>query len=150
MTPEFDVVRAAPEHLDAVATLFDGYRSFYGQESDVTGARDFLSGRMKRDESVIFLALNGAVGLGFTQLYPMFSSVSMKRLWVLNDLFVAPEARGRGVAAALLEHAREFARKTGASEMQLATAADNLPAQRLYERLGWKRDDDFYHYAFVL
>jgi GNAT superfamily N-acetyltransferase len=150
MTPDLDIVRATPEHLDAAVTLFDGYRSFYGQESNPAGARDFLSERMEREESVLFLALDGESGLGLTQLYPSFSSVSMKHLWILNDLFVAPEARGRGVAVALMERVREFAGATGALGLKLATATDNLPAQRLYERLGWKRDEDFYHYVLNL
>ena len=99
---------------------------------------------------MLFLALDGESGIGFTQLYKSFSSVSMGRLWVLNDLFVAPEARRRGVAVVLMEHAREFAAATGALGLELATATDNLTAQRLYEKLGWKRDDDFYHYALDL
>ena len=98
----------------------------------------------------MFLALEGTEGLGFAQLYPSFSSVSMKRLWILNDLFVAPEARRRGVAAALLEEARRLAVETRAEGLELATATENLPAQRLYERLGWERDDAFHHYFLSL
>ena len=150
MTPKLDIVRATPEHLDMVVPLFDGYRRFYGQERNPAGARDFLLERMQRGESGLFLALDDGVGIGFTQLYPSFSSVSMGRLWVLNDLFVAPESRGRGVAAALMEHARRFAAATGARGLKLATATDNLPAQHLYEKLGWKRDEDFYYYALDL
>ena len=150
MTPKLDIVQATPGHLDMVVPLFDGYRRFYDQKSDLAGARAFLLGRMERDESGLFLALDDEVGIGFTQLYPSFSSVSMGRLWVLNDLFVAPEFRGRGVATALMERAREFAGSTGASRLELATAVDNLPAQRLYERLGWRRKNGFYDYALDL
>ncbi|CAA9431073.1 MAG: hypothetical protein AVDCRST_MAG37-607 [uncultured Rubrobacteraceae bacterium] len=63
-----------------------------------------------------------------------------------NDLFVTPEARGRGFGAALLAETRRFAAETGAKGLTLVTAVDNLPAQRLYERMGWKRDETFYHY----
>jgi GNAT superfamily N-acetyltransferase len=142
----FEVVRATQEHLDLSAPLFDGYRQFYGQRQDLRGARNFLSERMKEGESVLFLAVEGKEGLGFTQLYPSFSSVSMERLWILNDLFVAPGARRRGVAAALLEEARQLAVGTGARGLELATATDNVSAQRLYESLGWQRDDAFHHY----
>lgn len=98
----------------------------------------------------MFLAIEGTEGLGFAQLYPSFSSVSMKRLWILNDLFVAPASRRRGVAAALLEETRRLAVETRAKGLELATATENLSAQRLYENLGWKRDDAFRHYSLSL
>ena len=147
---DFEVVRASAAHVDLAVPLFDGYRRFYGQPRDPEGARGFLQERTARGESALFLALEGTEGLGFAQLYPSFSSVSMKRLWILNDLFVAPEARRRGVAAALLEEARRLAVETRAKGLELATATENLPAQRLYERLGWERDDAFHHYFLSL
>lgn len=147
---DFDIVRATLEHLDVATKLFGAYRIFYEQTSDLPGARAFLQERMERDESVLFIAMDGDTGLGFTQLYPLFSSVSMGSLWLLNDLYVAPEARKRGVGAALLERAREFARETGTVGLELSTAKDNFSAQRLYEKLGWKRDEDYYHYALDL
>ena len=142
------VIRAGGEQLDALAPLFDGYRQFYQQESDLEGARGFLKARLEKGESVIFLALDAAEGkaLGFTQLYPMFSSVSMEPMWILNDLFVTPPGRKRGVGEALMQAAFEFARASGAKGMQLETAVDNHPAQRLYERLGWTRETNFYTY----
>jgi GNAT superfamily N-acetyltransferase len=140
------ITRAALDHLDILTPLFDGYRQFYQQPSDLAGARQFLSERLSKNESVIFLALDGDTGLGFTQLYPSFSSVSMKRLWILNDLFVAPEARKRGVGEALMERARQFAIETGAKGLMLETAIDNYTAQRLYERMGWQRENDSYVY----
>jgi GNAT superfamily N-acetyltransferase len=130
--------------------LFDGYRRFYGQPRDPEGARGFLLERTTKEESALFLALEGTEGPGFAQLYPSFFSVSLKRLWILNDLFVAPEARRRGVAAALLGEARRLAVETRAKGLELATATDNLPAQRLYEKLGWRRDGAFHHYSLGL
>jgi GNAT superfamily N-acetyltransferase len=148
--PPFIVERAAIGHLPLVARLFDGYRVFYGQSADLPLAEAFLRERLERDESVIFVALAGGEGLGFTQLYPLFSSVSARRLWLLNDLFVAPAARRRGVAEALLLRARQFGAETGARRLELATAVDNHTAQRLYERLGWQRDTAFLHYDLPL
>ena len=144
---DFEVVKASLEHLGPATLLFDAYRRFYGQPSDPEGSRNFLSERMAREESVLFLVLDGSRGLGFAQLYPSFSSVSMKGLWILNDLFVTPGARGRGVGTALLAEATRLAAKTRAKGLELATATDNLPAQRLYEGLGWKRDKIFHHYS---
>lgn len=144
MTPS--IVRATLDHLDLLVPLFDGYRQFYQQPSNPAGARQFLKDRLVRHESVIFLALQDDVGVGFTQLYPSFSSTSMQRLWILNDLFVAPAGRRAGIGEALLERARQFAVENGAKGLMLETAVTNTTAQKLYERLGWVRDTEFYVY----
>lgn len=144
--------RATLADLDALAPLFDAYRVFYRQASDPEGARAFLEVRFERDESEVFLARNATDdrALGFTQLYPSFSSVSMRRMWILNDLFVLPEARNRGVARALMNAAREFGRTTGSIRLSLETAADNRPAQALYESLGYRSDAGTQYYSLPL
>ena len=144
--PEVRSVRAELDDLDALVPLFDAYRRFYGQPSDLMSARTFLADRFKRGESVIFLAVVDGAIVGFTQLYPSFSSVSMKRLWVLNDLFVTPDARKSGAGRALLERAERWAAETGAKGLTLSTQITNLGAQRLYEACGWTKDDEFLHY----
>ncbi len=144
------IVRATAKDGDRVAPLFDAYRRFYKQKTDLSAARAFIGDRLKREESVIFLALTGGKAVGFVQLYPCFSSTAMKRMWILNDLFVAPEARRGGAAKALMERARQWAIETKADSLWLETAVDNHPAQRLYESLGWKRDNDFYRYLMPL
>lgn len=152
----FDIVEVRLGDLELVVPLFDAYRQFYRQESDPAGAREFLRGLAESKGSVIFLALEveaeeggGRKPLGFTQLFPSQSSVSMKPLWILNDLFVAPEARRRGVARALMERARRYARATGAKGLVLETEKHNHQAKRLYESLGWKLGDtDHYELVF--
>ena len=144
--PEVRTVRAELDDLDALVPLFEGYREFYGQRSDPDGARAFLAERFKRGESVIFLAVVDGAIVGFTQLYPLFSSVSMKRLWLLNDLFVSADARKSGAGRALLERAERWAAETGAKGLTLSTQITNASAQRLYEACGWTRDDEFVHY----
>jgi len=141
-------VRQATIHdLDLVAPLFDAYRVFYGQPTDIARATQFLRERFQHHDSVVLLAMDGdGEGAGFVQLYPMFSSVRTSRMYLLNDLFVAPSARRRGVAAALMREAMDFARAVGASGMTLATAHANVSAQRLYESMGWKRDEEFREY----
>ncbi|MDP8979573.1 MAG: GNAT family N-acetyltransferase [Acidobacteriota bacterium] len=141
-----DILEASAEHLDALVPLFDSYRVFYRQPSDPTGARRFLAERIAGRESRIFLALVDSKPAGFVQLYPSFSSASMQRLWILNDLYVASDARRQGVGQALLERARQLAEETGAKGLTLSTETGNTTAQRLYESLGWKRDEDFLHY----
>ena len=140
------VRRAMLADLDALATLFDRYRQFYRQAPDLAGATAFLRERLERGESVVLLAEHGAEALGFTQLYPSFSSVSMARIFVLNDLFVAESARRHGVGEKLLDAAVQHARDAGAVRLTLSTAIDNVAAQALYESAGWKRDDRFYVY----
>jgi ribosomal protein S18 acetylase RimI-like enzyme len=151
MSDSIAITRATLSDLDALTPLFDGYRVFYGKPSDPATARAFLRERLSNDESVIFLARDAdGSALGFTQLYPCFSSVSARRLWILNDLFVALDARRRGVARALLERAREHGQETGVVRLILQTAHDNTQAQALYESLGWVRQGGMYEYALEL
>lgn len=148
MTP-ITVKAATLADVDLIAPLFDGYRQFYRQPSDLEAARAFVAERLTNNESVILLAYDHEA-LGFTQLYPSFSSVSLRRLWILNDLFVAATARQRGVGAALLESARQWAISTNAKGLVLETEITNQTAQRLYESLGWQRETDTYHYALLV
>ena len=147
---ELRIVQVSLQHLDALTPLFDAYRVFYGQASDPGEARAFLRARLSRLESIIFLAFQEDEPGGFTQLYPSFSSASLGRVWILNDLFVTPELRGQGVAEALLKRAATFAEKAGALRLSLATGVENKTARRLYERTGWRREDDFYHYSLKI
>lgn len=143
------IIEAGLEHLDMLVPLFDAYRQFYQQPSDLENARHYLTARLEAEEAIIFIAVRGSAdgvtGVGFSLLYPMFSSVSMRRVWILNDLYVAPEGRRGGVATDLIEYARQYAIETEARGLELATAPDNAAAQALYESLGWERDT-FYHY----
>jgi len=144
---EIRIVRAGRNELDDLAPLFDGYRQFYRQRSDLAAAREFLRERIERAESVIYAAYAGSPeAAGFTQLYPSFSSCLLKQLWILNDLFVRSDIRRGGVGRALLERARQHAVETGAKGLVLNTAVTNKPAQTLYESCGWKRDDEFLQY----
>jgi ribosomal protein S18 acetylase RimI-like enzyme len=137
-------IQAGLEHLDVLAALFDAYRQFYGQETNLPGAKQFLEARLRGRDSVVFVAVEEAApatGLGFVQLYPSFSSVGMTAIWILNDLYVAPEARRKGVGQSLLAAACELARSTGASRIRLSTAKDNEAAKALYAATGYRRID---------
>ena len=142
-----NVIVAEPEHAPSVARLFDMYRVFYEQPSDPDGALAFVASRLEFRDSVVLCVVEGDDMLGFTQLYPSFTSVGMKPIWILNDLFVDPDARRRGVATLLLQAAREHARKTGAAKLTLETAVTNSGAQALYEAEGWTRDDEYCTYS---
>jgi len=145
-----EVFQARLEHLAAVSQLFDQYRVFYSSPSDLETARRFLQDRFHKRDSIIFVASNNGHIVGFTQLYPSFSSVSMKRIWILNDLFVEQACRKQGVAKLLLSTAEDFARQTGAIRISLATQASNIVAQSLYESLGYCKDEEFHHYSLKL
>lgn len=144
MTPE--IRRATVADLGALAPLFHAYRAFYGRAGDEAAAERYLEGRLAAGDAVVLLARLDGNAVGFTLLYPTFSSVRLAPLWLLNDLFVAPEARRAGLGAALLRAAEEAARAAGAGGLFLRTARDNLPAQALYESLGWTRDGAFWRY----
>ncbi|MDI1254444.1 GNAT family N-acetyltransferase [Thermomonas sp.] len=141
--------RAGPADLDALVPLFDAYRQFYGQPPDVERARDWLRSRLRFGESVVFVAMRGTAMVGFTQLYPMYSSVRTARSWILNDLFVDATVRRSGVGHALLEAAAQFAREDGAMGISLETTQDNAAARGLYRAAGWNEDaTQWYSLAF--
>ena len=149
MSTQISIERAELCHIAEIAPLFDAYRRFYGQVDDPR-ATSFLEERVARDESVVFVARQKGAAIGFCQLYPCFASVSLMRMFVLYDLFVAPEGRRGGVAAELLRAAVDYAAGQGAGQLMLQTGVTNLAAQRLYEREGWVRDNDFYVYEYQL
>lgn len=144
------VITASSDHLQELVPLFDGYRIFYRQDSNQEAAKIFLEERFQKKDSVIFIALDDeGNGLGFTLLYPSFSSVFMQRVYILNDLFVSEKARGQGIGEALIEYAKQFAREMGSKWLTLETAIDN-PAQNLYKRLGWVKDTEVNHYSWEI
>ena len=137
--------------MDRIAPLFDLYRQFYRKPPDLDLARRFLRDRFEHNQSIIFLATSGdGAAAGFAQLFPSFSSASAARILILNDLFVLPEVRRRGVGSQLLAAAAEFGRAMGGVRLTLATEVTNEAAQALYDRAGWKRQTDFYVYNFSL
>ena len=139
---------AALSDLENLTDLFEAYRAFYEKTPDRDDARHFLLNRMIKDESEIFIALEDGAAVGFAQLYPLFSSTRLKRMWLLNDLFVAPEHRGKGISKLLLERAKELARETGACEVMLETAKTNDIGNQLYPSAGFELGTDFnwYHW----
>ncbi|MCF2145170.1 GNAT family N-acetyltransferase [Desmonostoc muscorum LEGE 12446] len=145
-----EVFLANINHLESLSILFDEYRVFYNQVSDIEAAKEFLKERFKNNDSVVFAANENGEIIGFTQLYPSFSSVSMKRVWILNDLYVKESHRQKGVATLLMSAAQEYAKKSGAVRVILATHISNTNAQKLYKSQGYIKDQEFYHYALPL
>lgn len=144
------VRQAVLSDLDALVPLFDGYRQFYGRSKDMDAARAFLLARFNHSESVVFIAHEGDRAVGFTQLYPSFSSISLGRIYVLNDLFVHAQSRRHGVGAQLLNAAIAYAKAVGAVRLTLSTATTNATAQSVYHAGGWVRDEQYYVYNFAV
>ena len=145
------VRQASISDLDVLAPLFDAYRQFYRKASDLNLARRFLLERFEHNESIVFLALRqDGSAVGFTQLFPSFSSVSAAPILILNDLFVRPEARRARVGSLLLATAADFGRACRAVRLTLSTEVTNTAAQLLDETEGWTRQTDFYVYTLAL
>lgn len=136
--------------IPALAKLFDQYRVFYEQKTDIKKSVEFISSRLEKNDSVIFVARENAELVGFTQLYPSFSSVGMKKIWILNDLFVSPQFRRQSIAKSLMQEALNHAKKTGALRIDLATQVSNTLAQNLYESMGYIKNESFHHYSLLV
>ncbi|MBZ4191597.1 GNAT family N-acetyltransferase [Niabella beijingensis] len=136
-----EIRQIRPHEVALVVRLFDQYRVFYKQASDLQRAQQFLETRLNNNESVIFAAFADITGekhpVGFTQLYPTYSSVRTIKNWILNDLFVQDVYRKNGIGEALIRRALHFAIENGAHFLQLETATDNINAQKLYEKIGF-------------
>ncbi|WP_332634949.1 GNAT family N-acetyltransferase [Halalkalibacter flavus] len=145
-----EIYQATIEDLEGVSNLFNLYLVFYQQTSDLEGGKTYIKERLESNDSVIFVVKDKQKYVGFTQLYPTFSSISMKRAWILNDLYVDAEVRKQGTGEMLLHKAKDYAIETGAKSISLSTAPDNYSAQRLYEKNGYVRDSQFYHYELSL
>lgn len=142
----YSVIEVQLIHLTLILPLFNKYRKFYQVEDKPEEAEAFLRDRIEKNESKIFLAMQGDISIGFTQLYPSFSSLSMKRVWILNDLYVDEACRKHGVGKMLLDAAKEFAVQTNSKGLTLSTGIENETAQSLYEKYGFIRNEHFYEY----
>ena len=139
------IIKAELQHIPDLIPLFDGYRMFYKQASDYINAKTFLTARIKNKQSVIYIAYDDENAVGFTQLYPLFSSVTMQPMYVLNDLFIEDNYRNQGIGKLLIDHAKKLCYEGNYKGMAIQTASDN-PAQHLYERLGFEKDPDLHFF----
>jgi ribosomal protein S18 acetylase RimI-like enzyme len=143
------VSQATIHDLNDLAVLFDQYRVFYQYESDISGARSFLSARINANDSVIFVSRAADNTLsGFVQLYPLLSSTRMKKLWLLNDLYVHPSFRGQKVSVMLIDRAKQLARETNAAGLTLETAKSNTIGNSLYQKTNFELDTEHNFYSW--
>ncbi|WP_299777644.1 GNAT family N-acetyltransferase [uncultured Formosa sp.] len=141
--------KALKEDVKSVSELFNDYRVFYKKESDLERAENFLIKRIENKDSEIFIAENENNKLvGFVQLYPLFSSTRMEKLWLLNDLFVSPKYRNKGVSINLIENAKQLVKDTGACGMFLETSKSNLIGNKLYPKTGFNLNNNSNYYEW--
>lgn len=140
---DMKIIKAKTSDLKLVVPLFDAYRVFYGQNPDMLKSEAFISARLQNEDSIIFIITNDAQSesYGFAQVYPSFSSIGAASIFILNDLYVAPEHRRKGLARRLLQHINELAAKENMAKITLETAFTNKAAQALYESLGYKQEE---------
>ena len=141
-----DIIEAKKEHLHDLIPLFDGYRIFYDQETDFLSARDFLTDRLTNKESIIYLVYIEENPVGFIQLYPIFSSVTMEPMYILNDLFVDSSYRNIGVGGSLIQTAKDLCHEKNFKGMALETQTSNKIAQGLYEKVGFVKDKNLHYF----
>ncbi len=144
-----DIVNASEDHIEDLAHLFSAYRDFYKMKADLDGCRTFLTERIENGDSEIYIHINEeGIQTGFVQLYPLWSSTRMAKFWLLNDLFVHPDYRGKSISKKLIEAARELCRNTGARGMMLETEKSNAIANKLYPKTGFKLDTEHNFYTW--
>lgn len=141
-----NILQLTPKHAEEAATLLDAYRVTFGQKSDIGLARWFIHERLEHDESIVFLAWLDDKAVGFVQLYPIFSTIGLKRAYILNDLYVTESARKHGAATQLIEACYAYAEAHHARFIALETGADNVRAQQLYEKMGLAQEQDVQHF----
>ncbi len=142
------IIQASMEHIEGLALLFDAYRVWYRKDSNIPSAKEFLKARLQNSESIVYLAIDEKNGgmVGFTQLYPLFSSTRMKPLWLLNDLFVQPDYRGQGISKLLIDRCKELARTTEAAGLMLETEKSNTIGNQLYAATDFELESDVNFY----
>ncbi len=142
------IIQASMEHIEGLALLFDAYRVWYRKDGNIPSAKEFLKARLQNSESIVYLAIDEKNGgmVGFTQLYPLFSSTRMKPLWLLNDLFVQPDYRGQGISKLLIDRCKELARTTEAAGLMLETEKSNTIGNQLYAATDFELESDVNFY----
>ncbi|NPA10316.1 MAG: GNAT family N-acetyltransferase [Chlorobi bacterium] len=136
--------------VQQLAELFDQYRIFYHKDSDIPAAEKFLTERIENNDSEIFVAENEGKLVGFVQLYPLFSSTRMKRYWLLNDLYVNENSRGKGFSKQLIEASKELAKSTDAAGILLETGKSNDIGNKLYPSCGFEIYDEVNFYEWKI
>lgn len=146
---EIMIKRAGIEDLDDILNLLTAYRKFYRISGEnYKKLMAFISQRLEKGESVIFLAYDKNIAVGIAQLYANFTTLGLGKIWSLNDLFVAENVRSQGIGRLLIDSVMAFSKKDGAVRVDIKTEKTNIPAKALYEKYGFKKDEVFDQYSY--
>ena len=146
MTLKTKIYKATPADANIIAPVFDLYRIFYKQKSNIEEASLYIKARLEANESVIFFIKDKERCIGFTQLYPTFDSVNLRKKIVLYDLYICEDYRRKGNGKILMDAAKDYAQLNKFGSIELSTNKGNIQGQSLYEALGYIRDQEFYSY----
>ena len=146
MKENFIIKEATVEDSEKIGEVFDLYRQFYKKGPDKIASIEYIKQRLTNKESTIFFVEEDNVCIGIVQLYVTFDSLELSKKIILYDLFVRSEYRKKGIGAMLMDASKDFAENNGITGIELSTAISNGTAQRLYESLGYERDNEFYNY----
>ena len=145
------VKRLNEKYIDQFVTVVDEYREFCGFTPSPVETKTFFQTLLKKNEAATFIAISeDDKVMGFINLYPSNSTLSLKKIWILNDLGVSSKYRRLGVAQKLIQESIEFAKNSGAIRIELKTNKTNLNAQNLYKEIGFKIDQDNLHYKVCI
>jgi GNAT superfamily N-acetyltransferase len=138
-----DISRVGEADLGELLPLVRAYCDFYevspSDDALLALARELIADPER--EGVQLIARNDGEAVGFATIYWSWATTIAARIGVMNDLFVAPSARGTGAADGLIQACVEECREHGAEELAWQTARDNARAQRVYERVGATRSE---------
>jgi len=146
MKENFIIKEATVEDSEKIGEVFDLYRQFYKKDPNKIVSIEYIKQRLTNKESTIFFVEEDNVCIGIVQLYVTFDSLELSKKIILYDLFVRSEYRKKGIGAMLMDASKDFAKNNGITGIELSTAISNGTAQRLYESLGYERDNEFYNY----
>lgn len=142
--------QATIQDLPSIVPIFDSYREYFNQQKDPVLVERFLFEKFEHRESVIFIAQKQDEVIGFAQLYPLFSSLTLQRVWLLNDFFITEEFRGSGVGTQLFATVKEFTLLTKSKGIELSVEHTNKKAWTFWEKQGFKEDEEFRYYFYKL
>lgn len=142
----YTIKKASLEDLKEVSILFNLYRIFYRQEDNLQGSTDFIKQRLLKGESEIFLVLIDNKAVGFVQLYKLFHYIKLQKQWLLSDLFVHPDHRGKGLSVALIARSKQWCEETEACGLLLETEKTNIIGNKLYPKCDFQHDEAHNYY----
>lgn len=150
MNTKLHIRQATIEDLPKLVPIFDSYREYFKHPKDPSKVESFLYEKFEHLESVIFVAEQEREVIGFAQLYPIFSSLSLQRVWLLNDFYISEKYRNRGIGKQLFAKVKEFTLLTKSKGIELSVEHSNKEAWHFWERQGFRIDNEFRYYFYKL